>query len=253
MIILTILIVSFTVTYFRGLYKYKYWECRDKECLSYRYLDDKFVPHMAWDELFRIHDPNKPFKISFADSSLEVIDPPKQILLYKYSNRLFAGCKQLRYVNLKMFDFSNVKRIYDIFEDCQRMKHISFSGINLSKLELIDGQSFAYCNSLRSLYVPCGEDVVVGYNALDYCPSLIRFNFGKAKVRPSIFFELQSLKYNDLGSLNILDFENEALDFDGLISSVHIIGFDYEKYFEIKSMFMNCKGNSLSEMRSLIV
>lgn len=68
----------------------------------------------------------------------------------KYMERVFSGCSNLKTLNIKTLDTSNVDSFNNLFEDCSKLESLDLSFFDTSKARYMDSM-FRGCDSLGSL------------------------------------------------------------------------------------------------------
>ena len=64
--------------------------------------------------------------------------------------QMFAGCEEMKYLDLSCFDMSNVKYMEGMFSTCEKLENIKWFRFNTSKVEDVS-YLFTNCHALRSV------------------------------------------------------------------------------------------------------
>ena len=94
---------------------------------------------------------------------------------------LFAGCRNLKTVNINNFDMTNISHVNSMFNGCENLTRLDISGWKNTNNITTTGHMFKGCNSLESVYLP-------------QLPSLINME--------SMFYKCTNLKEIDMSGIN---------------------------------------------------
>ena len=170
---------------------------------------------------------------------------------------MFAGCTQLKELNLNCFNTTKVTDIYGIFMACVSLKQVDLSSFNTENVTNMIGM-FTGCSSLTSInlssFNTSNATTMIGMFA--GCSSLTSinlssFNTSKVTNMHEMFAECQSLTSLDLSNFNTSNVTDMSRMFNkcNQLKELEISNFDTSKvtiYTYVNGsnkygMFTNCK------------
>ena len=191
---------------------------------------------------------------------------------------MFRGCNNLTELDLRMFDTSNVKSMYNMFAE-SGIKNVNLSSfvthnldgggmqrmfLNCTKLESLDlssfdtssitnfGKIFYHCTSLKSLNVSNfnTSNVTNFYDMFNGCSSLKEldvsgFDTSKAVIMGNMFSGCSSLESLDVSHFNTSNVKTMSNMFSSLKCSLDLSNFDTSNVDNLSQMFMYYKNERL--------
>ena len=191
---------------------------------------------------------------------------------------MFRGCNNLTELDLRMFDTSNVKSMYNMFAE-SGIKNVNLSSFvthnldgggmqrmffNCTKLENLDLSSFDtssittfekifyHCTSLKSLNVSNfnTSNVTNFYDMFNGCSSLKEldvsgFDTSKAVIMGNMFSGCSSLESLDVSHFNTSNVKTMSNMFSSLKCSLDLSNFDTSNVDNLSQMFMYYKNERL--------
>ena len=191
---------------------------------------------------------------------------------------MFRGCNNLTELDLRMFDTSNVKSMYNMFAE-SGIKNVNLSSFvthnldgggmqnmffNCTKLENLDlssfdtssitnfGKIFYHCTSLKSLNVSNfnTSNVTNFYDMFNGCSSLKEldvsgFDTSKAVIMGNMFSGCSSLESLDVSHFNTSNVKTMSNMFSSLKCSLDLSNFDTSNVDNLSRMFMYYKNERL--------
>lgn len=191
---------------------------------------------------------------------------------------MFRGCNNLTELDLRMFDTSNVKSMYNMFAE-SGIKNVNLSSfvthnldgggmqrmfLNCTKLESLDLSSFDtssittfekifyHCTSLKSLNVSNfnTSNVTNFYDMFNGCSSLKEldvsgFDTSKAVIMGNMFSGCSSLESLDVSHFNTSNVKTMSNMFSSLKCSLDLSNFDTSNVDNLSRMFMYYKMRDL--------
>ena len=191
---------------------------------------------------------------------------------------MFRGCNNLTELDLRMFDTSNVKSMYNMFAE-SGIKNVNLSSFvthnldgggmqrmffNCTKLESLDLSSFDtssitnfekifyHCTSLKSLNVSNfnTSNVTNFYDMFNGCSSLKEldvsgFDTSKAVIMGNMFSGCSSLESLDVSHFNTSNVKTMSDMFSSLKCSLDLSNFDTSNVDNLSRMFMYYKNERL--------
>ena len=191
---------------------------------------------------------------------------------------MFRGCNNLTELDLRMFDTSNVKSMYNMFAE-SGIKNVNLSSfvthnldgggmqrmfLKCTKLESLDLSSFDtssittfekifyHCTSLKSLNVSNfnTSNVTNFYDMFNGCSSLKEldvsgFDTSKAVIMGNMFSGCSSLESLDVSHFNTSNVQNMRNMFSSLKCDLNLSNFDTSKVEDLSFMFMYYGGEKL--------
>ena len=191
---------------------------------------------------------------------------------------MFRGCNNLTELDLRMFDTSNVKSMYNMFAE-SGIKNVNLSSfvthnldgggmqrmfLNCTKLESLDLSSFDtssittfekifyHCTSLKSLNVSNfnTSNVTNFYDMFNGCSSLKEldvsgFDTSKAVIMGNMFSGCSSLESLDVSHFNTSNVKTMSNMFSSLKCSLDLSNFDTSNVDNLSRMFMYYKNERL--------
>ena len=176
--------------------------------------------------------------------SIKLAENCDSVFLPADSSGMFYSCSNLRHLDLRGFDTSNVTDMSDLFMYCYSLEELDVSGFNTTKVQLMESM-FYCCNSLNELDLSSFDTANVNDmgHMFGYCYSLTDINLSSFNTQ-----NVRNMKYmfDDCRLLTNLDLSSFILynDESGLPEDPDDIdyGGDYENWLErFKHMLDGCE------------
>ena len=163
---------------------------------------------------------------------------------------MFRGCNNLTELDLRMFDTSNVKSMYNMFAE-SGIKNVNLSSFDTSSITNF-GKIFYHCTSLKSLNVSNfnTSNVTNFYDMFNGCSSLKEldvsgFDTSKAVNMGNMFSGCSSLESLDVSHFNTSNVKGMQNMFSSLKCSLDLSNFDTSNVDNLSRMFMYYKNERL--------
>ena len=205
-------------------------------------------------------------------TSYKFSKPGVKEVIIKFSKQIdqlivfFGNCEYLISVDLSNLDASKLDNMYQTFENCIRLKNVTF-GPNFLKSKVVNmGKLFSNCYELE--YVDFAnlntEKSISSYGIFENCKSLKKvdmssFDVSSTKGLAYIFAGCESLTSIDLSNLKTSKIEYMGRMFDGC-SSLETINFgnnfDTSSVTDMEAMFRSCgslKSLDLSKFNTTVL
>ncbi len=161
---------------------------------------------------------------------------------------MFSECKNIKYINFKIFNTSNVENMSEMFDGCCNLKEINLSSFNTSNVENMS-RIFAGCLNLKEINlssfntsnVKNMSEMFVGcYNLKEI--NLSSFNTSNVENMNEMFYDCYNLKEINLSSFNTSNVKNMERMFSGLksITSLDLSNFKTLTVKSMNEMFSYC-------------
>ena len=152
-------------------------------------------------------------------------------------DNMFYGCKSLEKINLSSFDTANVTNMDNMFYGCKEIVELDLSNFNTSKVTNME-YMFCRCESLSDLNI---------YN----------FNTSNVKTMQGMFSLCKSLKELDLSHFNTDNVKRMVWMFNSCVKleKLNLTGFNTDSVQNMDEMFYNCssltKGGLITDNKKL--
>ena len=143
--------------------------------------------------------------------------------LSNYKYYLFGGLENLKEIDTKNFDTSNVTDMYAMFKDCKNLTDLDLSSFNTSNVTYM-ADMFNSCAKLTNL-------------------NLSGFNTSKVTDMSNMFAGCKRLKSLNLSGFNTskVEYMNGMFSHCEYLTSLNLNGFNTSKVTDMKGIFSNCK------------
>ena len=139
---------------------------------------------------------------------------------------LFRNCTNLKTINIKWFDTSNVKVFYSLFSGCESLENLTLDSLNVKSAQNLS-RMFYNCNSLKSIDLSHFDtsnvtdmSLMFAYNYVLTNIDVSGFNTTNVQTFKDMFYNCESLKKIDVSNFNTAsasDFSNMFYDCEQLI------------------------------------
>ena len=172
-------------------------------------------------------------------------------------NAMFENCKNMKSINLKSFDTSNVTSMSYMFSKCDSLESLDLSTFNTKNVTTLEG-TFQFCKSLKTVDLKGWDTSNVTLMGLgwypisfggmfDGCSSLTsldisHFNTSKVKVMNRMFAGCNSLMSLDVSNFNTSQVASMGQMFAGCsqLTTLDVSGFDTRNTTNMANMFNGC-------------
>ncbi len=175
--------------------------------------------------------------------------------------KMFAYCKNLRKLDLKGFDTTNVTNMSQMFVDCESLTTADLSGLHTENVTDMS-QMFSGCKSLTTVNLSgFHTEKVMGMSYMfSGCSSLAAVDVSSFQTdsvynMQGMFRYCYALKELDLSNFDTSGVTDMGYMFDGCIAlqKIDISGFDTTKATEQGRMFLDCRSLETLDLSSFVI
>ena len=205
---------------------------------------------------------NEGFDASFLCAEMESI---RLKVVFKHGERvkrmanMFYDCNNLKYIDISCIDTSNVEDMSGLFRNCSLLEEIDFGNINTSKVKNMSSM-FYHCNTITELNISNFdtsnvEDMESMFNGCFKLSKIdtSKLHTSKVKSMEYMFYDCRELSELDLRRFNTEKVNNMKNMFNGCSSLKHIdlSNFKTSNVTNMESMFNGCKELEELDLNSL--